>query len=180
MSCQQCRQPLEEWEAGICEGWGMSRQRGGGNVATVKWSAPYEDVRQCVEYECILSARRWTLKERRTGAVLASYNYLYECYADVERREAARKEWRQENSMTLKEAYDSVNLGEIIASKVIHQYVIECQWESKDKRKGCVDGFVLKSPYPLSDFEVYEKASDAGYRYEQGRVICGCHGDDDD
>lgn len=25
LSCQQCRQPLEEWEAGICEGCGIMR-----------------------------------------------------------------------------------------------------------------------------------------------------------
>ena len=26
LSCQQCRQPLEEWEAGFCEGCGMTRE----------------------------------------------------------------------------------------------------------------------------------------------------------
>jgi hypothetical protein len=83
-------------------------------------------------------------------------------------------------SMTLREAYDHVTLRNIVASKVVYEYAIECQWESKDKRKGCVNVFVQKSRRPLSNCEVYEKASEAGYRYESGRVICGCHGDDDD
>lgn len=83
-------------------------------------------------------------------------------------------------SMTLTEAYDKVPLRNIVSSRVVHEYAIECQWESKDKRKGCVDVFVQKSRRPMSNVEVYEKASEAGYRYDQGRVICGCHGDNDD
>ncbi len=109
--CASCRQSLEEWEAGFCEGCGMAKD----------------------------------LK-----------------------------------SMSLREAYDSVSLGEIVSSRVVYEYAIECTWESKDKRKGCVSVFVEKSRRPLSNCEVYEKASDAGYRYDSGCVICGCHGDDDD
>ncbi len=29
MKCEQCRQPLEEWEAGFCEGCGMKSNIGG-------------------------------------------------------------------------------------------------------------------------------------------------------
>lgn len=83
-------------------------------------------------------------------------------------------------SMTLIEAYDHVSLSNIVSGRVVHEYAIECQWESKDKRKGCVSVFVQKSLRPMSNCEVYEKASEAGYRYESGRVICGCHGDDDE
>lgn len=81
-------------------------------------------------------------------------------------------------TMTLAEAYDHTMLGDIISSKVVYEYAIECEWESCDKRKGCVNVFVQKSRQPLSSFEVYEKASEYGYKYESGRVICGCHGED--
>lgn len=91
--CQSCRQPLEEWEAGFCEGCG---------AMAIKWHRPYDDVAQSEEYECIKSARRWTLKARRTGAILATHNYLHECYDDAERREEARAEWRAAKSADVK------------------------------------------------------------------------------
>ena len=82
--------------------------------------------------------------------------------------------------MTMQEAYDSVSLGDIVSSKVIYQYTIDCEWESADNRHSCSDAFVAKSPFPLSNAQVYEQASQAGYRYELGRVICGCHGGDEE
>lgn len=60
----------------------------------VKWTRVYGDVNQSDAYECVNSASRWTLKERRTGVIRATYKYLYECVADAERREEARAEWR--------------------------------------------------------------------------------------
>ena len=65
----------------------------------IKWNRPYEDVAQSEEYECIKSARKWTLKARRTGVILATHNYLYECYADAERREEARAQHKPEPNL---------------------------------------------------------------------------------
>lgn len=96
-SCDTCGREIKNYGGhlgGVTCANRCGQEGRAGEVASIVWTAPYEDVRQSAEYECILTARRWTLKERRTGKILASYNYLYECYADAEKREAARKEWR--------------------------------------------------------------------------------------
>jgi len=69
-------------------------------MMAIKWRRVYEDLHQSEEYECVRSARLWTLKARRTGAILATYNYLYECVADAERREEARAEWRASKTIS--------------------------------------------------------------------------------
>ena len=84
--CQQCRQPLEEWEAGLCEGCGSMKQQTGKRTMTTKIAIRQRVVRKCEDVRRSIDAVRREPEHPEHSIVLADLTRV----AEMWRRELDR------------------------------------------------------------------------------------------
>lgn len=86
------------------------------------------------------------------------------------------------SEVSLIEAYENGPKipGDAVEHKVIFRNTIWCQWEDKVRDRACVAFWRCDSDRPMSNVECYEAASKQGFVLKDGRIECGCHGEDDE